>query len=94
MRVLMDLNVFLDLAQNRQPHFAVSAAVISAALYGRFEAWMPAHCLTTLHYLIERYGTLAAADAAVDWHLSRFRISHLDAVVCRRARSLVRYVRF
>jgi predicted nucleic acid-binding protein len=88
MRVLIDLNVLLDVLQQRQPHFAESAGVISAALNGRFEAWMPAHSLTTLHYLIERYSTLAAADEAVDWHLGRFQISHLDTVIFRRARRL------
>lgn len=88
MRALIDLNVFLDVEQKRQPHFADSAAVLSAALSGQFEAWMPAHCLTTLHYLIERHDSLATADKAVDWHLLHFRIPALDERVFRRARSL------
>jgi predicted nucleic acid-binding protein len=88
MRALVDLNVFLDVEQQRQPHFADSASVLSAALAGRFEAWMPAHCVTTLHYLIERHASLAAADAAVDWHLKHFRIPALDETVLKRARSL------
>lgn len=89
MRALIDLNVFLDVEQKRQPHFADSAAVLSAALGGQFEAWMPAHCLTTLHYLIERHDSLATADRAVDWHLHHFRIPALDEHVFRRARSLL-----
>lgn len=88
MRALIDLNVFLDVEQKRQPHFADSAAVLSAALGGDFEAWMPAHSLTTLHYLIERHADLAKADAAVDWHLHHFRIPALDGAVFRRARVL------
>ena len=88
MRALIDLNVFLDVEQQRQPHFADSAAVLSAALSGHFEAWMPAHSLTTLHYLIERHAGLAAADAAVDWHLQHFRIPGLTEAVFRRARAL------
>ena len=85
---MIDLNVFLDVEQQRRPHFANSAAVLSAALAGRFEPWMPAHSLTTLHYLIERHGSLPAADAAVEWHLKHFRIPPLDEAVFRKARGL------
>jgi predicted nucleic acid-binding protein len=88
MRVMIDLNVLLDVLQNRQPHFADSAAVVSAALRGDYEAWMPAHCLTTLHYLIERHDSLAAADAAVDWHLKHLKVGPLDAAVFLDARRL------
>jgi hypothetical protein len=49
---------------------------------------MPAHSLTTLHYLIERHGSRPAADSAVDWHLKHFRIPPLDEAVFRRARGL------
>lgn len=85
---MVDLNVFLDVEQQRQPHFADSAAVLSAALGGQFEAWMPAHCLTTLHYLIERHNSLAAANKAVDWHLQHFQIPALDGSALKRARVL------
>ena len=88
MRALADLNVFLDVEQKREPHFSDSAAVLSAALGGRFEAWMPAHSLTTLHYLVERHVNLSAADAAVDWHFQHFRFPALDETVFRRARLL------
>ncbi len=88
MKALIDLNVFLDVAQQRAPHFPASAAVLSAALSQRFEAWMAAHSLTTLHYLIERHRNLATADAAIDWHLLHFRIATLDHRVFQRARSL------
>lgn len=88
MRAMVDLNVFLDVEQKRQPHFADSASVLSEALGGRFEACMPAHSLTTLHYLIERHASLTAADAAVDWHLKHFQFPALDEPIFRRARSL------
>lgn len=88
MRALVDLNVLLDVEEKRVPHFADSALVLSAALSRRFEAWMPAHSLTTLHYLVERHVGLAAADAAVDWHLKHFRFPALDETIFRRARSV------
>ncbi len=86
MRVLIDLNVLLDVAQVRQPHFADSARVLSAVVRKEFEAWIAAHCLTTLHYLIEKHNGLAAADAAVDWHLKHFRVPALSEAVLNRAR--------
>lgn len=62
--------------------------MLSAALSGSFSAFMPAHCLTTLHYLIERHVSLADADTAVDWHLKHFQIPPLDQTVLLRARAL------
>ncbi len=88
MKALVDLNVFLDVEQQRQPHFPDSSAVISTALNKAFEAWMPAHSLTTLYYLTERYAGSAAADIAVDWHLRHFRIPSLTEAVFRSARTL------
>jgi len=88
MKVLIDPNVFLDVEQKRQPFYTDSANVLSEALSQRFEAWMPAHCLTTLHYLIERYADTAAANQAVDWHLKHFRIPPLDETVFKQARTL------
>ena len=37
MKVLLDLNVLLDVIQNRQPHYADSARVLSAARSGEFD---------------------------------------------------------
>ena len=88
MKVVIDLNVFLDVEQRREPHFANSAAVLSAVLNGTIEGWMPVHCLTTLHYLIERSGDLESANKAVDWHLRHFSITDLNRDICRRARQL------
>jgi predicted nucleic acid-binding protein len=53
-RVLIDLNVILDVLQRREPHFAASAQVLACAETGRIEAYVAAHSLTTLFYLVAK----------------------------------------
>jgi predicted nucleic acid-binding protein len=62
-RVLIDLNVILDVLQRREPHFAASASVLACAETGRIEAYVAAHSLTTLFYLIAK--DLSAHQARV-----------------------------
>ena len=40
---MLDLNVLLDVIQNRQPHYLDSASVLSAARSGEFVAAIPVH---------------------------------------------------
>jgi predicted nucleic acid-binding protein len=53
-RVLIDLNVILDVLQRREPHFSASAGVLACAETGRLEAYVAAHSLTTLFYLVAK----------------------------------------
>ena len=53
MKITVDLNVLLDVAQNRLPHYQASEGVLHRARIGEYAAILPAHALTTLHYLIE-----------------------------------------
>ena len=62
-RVLIDLNVILDVLQRREPHFTASAHVLGCAETGRIEAYVAAHSLTTLFHLIAK--DLSADQARV-----------------------------
>ncbi|MGM0595396.1 MAG: PIN domain-containing protein [Pseudomonadota bacterium] len=73
--ILIDLNVILDVVQCRKPHYSASAAVLDEAVSGRVPATLPAHSITTLHYLISRYNVNQAADRAVDWLLRHFDVA-------------------
>lgn len=88
MRVLIDLNVLLDVLQRREPFYAASAAVLSAAVRGEIKPCVPAHSLTTIHYIIARHAGREHADAAIDWILGRFEILAETREVFLRARSL------
>lgn len=50
-----DLNVILDVAQHRLPHYQASEEVLHRARAGEFTAVLPGHALTTLHYIIEKW---------------------------------------
>jgi predicted nucleic acid-binding protein len=62
-RVLIDLNVILDVLQRREPHFAASARVLACAETGRIEAFVAAHSLAALFYLISK--DLSATKARI-----------------------------
>jgi predicted nucleic acid-binding protein len=88
MKALLDLNVLLDVIQNRQPHYADSAKVLSAARSDEFEALIPLHAFTTIFYLIERAQDTATANQTVDWLLQHFNVPMADKAILVQARSL------
>jgi len=78
MTVVVDINVLLDVFQNRQPHYDASARLLSMVCEGRLKGIFPAHGVTTLFYLIAKNGTRADAMEAVDRVLSFFKVRCLD----------------
>jgi predicted nucleic acid-binding protein len=84
MKVLLDLNVLLDVIQNRQPHYNDSARVLSAARSGQFDALIPFHAVTTIFYLVERAQDTATASQTVDWLLKHFDVPMADKNTFRR----------
>lgn len=50
-RVLIDLDVVLDVLLDRAPHAEASAALWAAVEAGEADGLLAAHCVTTLHYL-------------------------------------------
>ena len=86
--ILVDLNVLLDVLQERRPHFPSSAALLDHLLQQEAKAWIPAHAITTIHYLVARHASRNAADQAVDWLLARFRIAPVSSTELMRARAL------
>ena len=85
---MLDLNVLLDVIQNRAPHYPASAGVLSAARSGQFEAVIPAHAITTIFYLIERANGRQTANQSVDWLRQHFEIPATDRTIFLRARAL------
>ncbi len=88
MNVVVDLNVLLDVFQNRQTHYEASARVLSLICEGRLKGVFPAHGVTTLFYLIAKHTTHSDAMKAVDRVLSFFDVRCLDQNGWRLARSL------
>ncbi len=88
MNVLIDLNVLLDVFQKREPHYHSSALVLSKSLEGFFVAFIPAHALTTLHYLVSKSSGAIKANEAIDIMLMNFAVAPISQKTFRRAREL------
>jgi hypothetical protein len=88
MRLMLDLNVLLDVVQRREPFYAASAAVLSLVVGGKAVGWVPGHAVTTIHYLISRYEGQARADEVVDWLLAHVEVAPQEKVQVLRARNL------
>lgn len=88
MTVTVDINVLLDVFQQREPHYAASAQVVALVTSGRLTGVCPAHGLTTLYYLVRRHGSKPDAELAMDRVLAAFTIGSLDREAWRQARML------
>ncbi|MDZ7810086.1 MAG: PIN domain-containing protein [Arhodomonas sp.] len=86
--ILLDLNVILDILQQREPHYRPSAAVLERTIRGAQRACLPAHARTTIHDIVARYQDRAKADHAVDWMLRYLSVAPINQEVAIRARAL------
>jgi predicted nucleic acid-binding protein len=87
-RPLVDLNVVLDALLTRPPQAQAAARLWAAAERGRIAAFVPAHGVTTLFYLVKQGKGAAAARRAVTTVLSVFGVAPADQAVLQRALSL------
>lgn len=71
MRILIDVNVILDVALAREPWAADSARLLDATERKKFGGYVAGHTITTAYYIIARNaGARKAATAVTD--LMRF----------------------
>lgn len=87
-KLLIDVNVVLDVLLDRQPHGRASAAVWAAVESGRAEGLLSAHAVTTIHYLVARERGGAFARRAIAALLQVFRVATVDQLVVQRALQL------
>ena len=88
MKLLLDLNVLLDVVQRRQPFYFASATVLSKVIDDEHSGCLPGHAVTTLHYIVERFAGKERADELVDLLLAHFEIVPQDKAQFARARTL------
>jgi len=84
-RVLLDVNVVLDVLLDRQPFAASSAAVWAAIERGDAEGLLSAHAVTTLHYLNAKAVGVRVATETTEALLSVFDVAPIDERVLRSA---------
>lgn len=88
MRLMLDLNVLLDIVQRREPFYAASAAVLSRVVDLQAEGLIPGHAVTTLHYIVGRVSGREKANELVDWLLSQMEVVPEGKEQFLRARNL------
>jgi predicted nucleic acid-binding protein len=87
-RLLLDLNVFLDVILDRRPDADVAAALWAAIEQGRAHGMIPAHGVTTIFYLLERARGPSFAREGVEQLIRVFDVAAVDGDVVRRALGL------
>ena len=88
MKIMVDLNVLVDVLQKRLPFFAASSKVCGAIAEGRVSGRLPAHAVTTIFYLIRRNAPQDVAERGMDWLLRTFDVTPLDKLVLTAARNI------
>jgi predicted nucleic acid-binding protein len=88
LRVLFDLNVILDVLQQREPFYRASAGVLASAEMERVEGWIAAHSVTTLFYLLAKERSRQLARIAIGDLLSILSVATVDQSVIEQALNL------
>ena len=87
-RLLIDVNVVLDVLLDRRPFAESSSAVWAAVEQGEAEGLLSAHAVTTLHYLNARAVGARAARETTEALLSVFNVAGVDEAVLASALAL------
>jgi predicted nucleic acid-binding protein len=87
-RLLLDINIVLDVLLDRVPHVQASAAVWNAVEKGRVQGFLSAHALTTIHYLIRKELGDAFARKAIAELMQVFDVAQIDGAVILRATAI------
>ncbi len=87
-RVLLDVNVILDVLQRREPFLADSASVMAAVESGRCEGLIAAHTVTTLFYLMTKHASATVARVHVIELLRVLKVAQVDQGVLEEALAL------
>ncbi len=85
--ILVDLNVIVDVVQQRQPFYEQSANILDAVVRGQAEGWLAAHSITTLFYIINRVRNRETAVTTITSLLEIFTVATVDDAVIRKALS-------
>lgn len=86
--IILDINVLLDVVQRRQPHYHASAAVLDLVIRKKVSGALPAHAVTTIHFIVSRYQSRDTASRLIEWLLARFAIAAVRKAELIRAQAL------
>ena len=84
-RLLLDLNVFLDVILDRKPDADVAAALWAVIERRQAHGMVPAHGITPIFYLLEKARGAAFAREGVERLIRVFDVAPVDDDVVQRA---------
>lgn len=87
-RLLLDVNVLLDVLLDRDPWAESASALWAAVESGKARGFIPAHGVTTIHYLMRKARGGPFADRGVSDLLSVFGVARVDSAVLKAALAL------
>jgi len=87
-RILIDLNLILDVLQQREPFYTLSARVLASSEAGLTEGFVAAHTLTTLFYLIAKDQSPEVARVSLSEMLRFLRVAPVNQETIEQALTL------
>lgn len=87
-KVLFDLNIILDVLQERKEFYDFSARLLALAEIGRIQGWLAAHSITTLFYLIAKDKSPEHARVTLTSLLQFLKIASVDQNTIEQALNL------
>jgi hypothetical protein len=88
LNVLFDLNIVLDVLQERAEFYELSAHLLARAEVGHIQGWLAAHSVTTLFYLIAKDKSPEKARVAITTLLQFLKIAPVDQNTIEQALNL------
>lgn len=88
LNVLFDLNIILDVLQNRVGFYEFSADLLARAETGGIQGWLAAHSVTTLFYLIAKDKSPEQARVTITSLLQFLKIAPIDQDTIEQALNL------
>lgn len=85
LRILVDLNIILDVLQKREPFYEASAGLLAMIETGKLEGFIAAHSVTTLFYLVSKDQSPAAAKVILTSLMQFLKIAPVDHAVIEAA---------
>ncbi len=87
-QVLFDINIILDVLQERKKFYDFSARLLARAENGSIQGWLAAHSVTTLFYLIAKDQSPEQARVALTSLLQFLTIAPVDQNTIEQALNL------
>ncbi len=88
LQVLFDLNIILDVLQEREDFYDFSARLLAYAETGVIQGWLAAHSVTTLFYLIAKDKSHEQARVTLTSLLQFLKIAPVDQNTIEQALNL------